>query len=209
MRTSDTFAVILVASFVVLVPLIPAFLLYRFLPSTIRVSGLLKGLKVQLTGAFAGYVLVLLIVHDYVPRPLPPSTREEGVALWTIEGRLQLEGEDASQDVRTVELLFQPPAPPQPAPDGRFEVPYVPFLAGRGAVSTTLVVRKDPTFLPVTLHFEADSVSIGETRYALRVDSAGRKITILRTIVLRQVTVPSSSVPNSQLSVPEPVGGPP
>ena len=209
MRTNWSLAPILVGTFVVLVPLIPAFLLFKFFRSTARVSGPLQGFTVQLGGAFAGYIVVLLILRSLMLPVLKRLVPEDTVALWTIEGRLQLEGQGASQDVRTVELLFQPPAPPQPAPDGRFEVPFVPFLAGRGAVSTKLVVRRDPVFLPVTLHFEADSVSIGETKYALRVDSAGRKITILRTIVLRQVTVPSGSVPNSQLSVPEPVGGPP
>jgi len=207
MITSVSFVVILVGS--VLVPVIPAFLLFKFIRSTARVSGPLHGLKSQLGGAFAGYFLLVVTLLLFVRSELHRPAIEEAVALWTIEGRLQLEGGGVSQDVRTVELLFQPPAPPQPAPDGQFEVPYVPFLAGRGAVSTTLVVRKDPMFLPVTLHFEADSVSIGETKYGLRVDSAGRRITILRTIVLRQVTVPSSSVLNSQLSVPEPVGGPP
>ena len=45
---------------VLLLPLIPAFLLYKFLPSRTSVSGPFKGLNLKLTGAFGGYFLLVL-----------------------------------------------------------------------------------------------------------------------------------------------------
>jgi hypothetical protein len=43
-----------------LLPLIPAFLLYKFLPSKSTASGPFKGLNIKLSGAFAGYFILLL-----------------------------------------------------------------------------------------------------------------------------------------------------
>lgn len=43
-----------------LLPIIPAFILYKFLPSKSQVSGPFQGLNLKLTGAFGGYFLLVL-----------------------------------------------------------------------------------------------------------------------------------------------------
>src|SRR5450432_330204 len=58
MGATYTFLYVLAA--VLLLPLIPAFLLYKFLPSRTNVSGPFKGLNLKLTGAFGGYFLLVL-----------------------------------------------------------------------------------------------------------------------------------------------------
>jgi hypothetical protein len=58
MSTTNTFLFVLAA--VLLLPLIPAFLLYKFLPSRTSVSGPFKGLNLKLTGAFGGYFLLVI-----------------------------------------------------------------------------------------------------------------------------------------------------
>ena len=55
-----TYTFIYVLTAVLLLPLIPAFLLYKFLPSRTSVSGPFKGLNLKLTGAFGGYFLLVL-----------------------------------------------------------------------------------------------------------------------------------------------------
>lgn len=45
---------------VLILPLVPAVILYKFLPSRTNVSGPFKGLDLKLTGAFAGYFLLVL-----------------------------------------------------------------------------------------------------------------------------------------------------
>ena len=52
---------IVVLSTILLIPLIPAFILYKFLPSKTVVTGPFKGLNINLTGAFSGYFLLVLI----------------------------------------------------------------------------------------------------------------------------------------------------
>lgn len=46
---------------VLLLPLIPAFVLFRFLPSAANVEGPFKGLTIKLGGAFAGYFVTVLL----------------------------------------------------------------------------------------------------------------------------------------------------
>lgn len=58
MSFTNNFVYLLAA--VMLLPLIPAFLLYKFLPSKTSVSGPFKGLNLKLTGAFGGYFLLVL-----------------------------------------------------------------------------------------------------------------------------------------------------
>lgn len=58
MGTPNAFVYLLAA--ILLLPLIPAFLLYKFLPSKTNVSGPFKGLNLKLTGAFGGYFLLVL-----------------------------------------------------------------------------------------------------------------------------------------------------
>ena len=48
-------------STILLIPLIPAFILYKFLPSKTMITGPFKGLNLNLTGAFGGYFLLVLI----------------------------------------------------------------------------------------------------------------------------------------------------
>jgi hypothetical protein len=53
----------------VLLPLIPAVLIYRLFPDTkVGVSGPLANLTVRASGAFAGYLVVFLIVMPLVNR---------------------------------------------------------------------------------------------------------------------------------------------
>jgi len=56
---------------ILLLPIVPAFLLFKALPSTGDVSGPLGGLQIKLSGAFAGYfaIVVLLFVMYHVWHP--------------------------------------------------------------------------------------------------------------------------------------------
>jgi hypothetical protein len=82
--------------FWVLLPLIPAVLIYRLFPDTsVAISGPLAGLTVRATGAFAGYLIVLAIIHswttyayDFVGGSLHPA--------WTIQGRLNIVSKDGT-----------------------------------------------------------------------------------------------------------------
>ena len=67
----------------VLLPLIPAFLLFKALPSTAVVKGPLTGLNIDLGGAFGGYVALTVFIATFY------STRMSGPETWTVQGDLQ------------------------------------------------------------------------------------------------------------------------
>lgn len=57
---TTTYSLLYVLAAVMLLPLVPAFLLYKFLPSRTSVGGPFKGLNIKLTGAFSGYFLLVI-----------------------------------------------------------------------------------------------------------------------------------------------------
>ncbi len=203
MEKSGILQVMLPAAFIVIAPLIPAIILYKFLPSRTQVTGPFKGLKIDLSGAFAAYFLVALVLGGYISNE-STSRRNEArqeierllatrVILWTVTGTLQVEGGSA-EDLRNVDWVIRPPVPPVPASDGRFEIGNVPFLTDPAAGSTMLEVSRSPAFAATTLHFERDSVTIGSARFPLTYDSAHKTIHIVQPIQLRRVTAPYAPV---------------
>ena len=60
MEVSDAYLILLVKTVTTLLPLVPAYLLFRALPSQAEISGPFKGMTVKLGGAFAAYFLVFL-----------------------------------------------------------------------------------------------------------------------------------------------------
>jgi hypothetical protein len=57
----DTYNLILTLASVLIIPLIPALIIYKYLPSKTAVKGPFKGLNINLTGAFGGYFLLVII----------------------------------------------------------------------------------------------------------------------------------------------------
>ncbi|HYJ80564.1 MAG TPA: hypothetical protein VEW03_13210 [Longimicrobiaceae bacterium] len=107
----------------VLLPIIPAYFLFKALPSRADVSGPLKGLTVKLGGAFAGYFLLFLVL----PRFFPPPTH---LKPYTLRGQLVL-GVDSTAGAERwrdfVRFTVEPEIQNVGA-DGRFYVkfPYNP-----------------------------------------------------------------------------------
>jgi hypothetical protein len=96
---SSSFLLILVTLF--LLPLIPAFLLYKFLPSKSTATGPFKGLNLKLSGAFAGYFILLLfasgitfpLMRNEQQKKIDELTRElnaikGGVQEWKMTGNV-------------------------------------------------------------------------------------------------------------------------
>jgi hypothetical protein len=63
---------------ILLLPLLPAFVLFRFLPSSSDVQGPFKGLTVQIGGAFAGYFLTVLLSWQVAVPSWPQPGRTIG-----------------------------------------------------------------------------------------------------------------------------------
>src|SRR2546426_8466152 len=142
---------------VVLVPLIPAFLLYKFLPpGRTEVGGPFKGLDIKLSGAFAGYFLVVLIVTSLlvfliktkpvVPCPVcptPPATQYE---VYTVTGKVDLVGGPESERIDYGHLtLSLEPTERRVKPDGSFsfDIPVKPAQSGAPDFPDLIVGHRD------------------------------------------------------------------
>jgi hypothetical protein len=89
---------LLVFAALVLVPIIPAFLFFKFIRSRARVSGSLSGLTISLGGAFGGYfALMLFLTSQFGPALLHPTMRT-----WKISGQVRLAPHDSQPVVGTV-----------------------------------------------------------------------------------------------------------
>ncbi len=82
---------------VFLIPVIPAFLFYKIIPSKTFVKGPFQGLQVDMSGAFAGYFILLILIFTFMS---PPGGNWE---IWTVTGKIELaDGEPIIEKSLTV-----------------------------------------------------------------------------------------------------------
>jgi hypothetical protein len=92
-----TYALIGLHAVWVLLPLVPAILIYRLFPNTaVAVSGPLSNLTLKASGAFAAYFIILLVTLPLVQRHEDVFGRFER-PVWTIEGHIKLFDKDGKE----------------------------------------------------------------------------------------------------------------
>jgi len=167
----------------ILLPIIPALLLYKLLPSTADVSGPFHGLQIKLGGAFAGYFLLVLVI-SFWPRPKP---RELAYEVWTLKGQIQEEdGAIIPQD--KVNLNIQPRSVDY-NPDGSFEMDILVRRGQSGQVKfPTLVIERNPIqpFGSATIHLDPSTELFGK-KYKREMKESLREITITEPIKLKKI----------------------
>ncbi|MER9489621.1 hypothetical protein [Mesorhizobium sp. M0563] len=101
------FLVVLAA--IILLPLIPALLIYILLPSNAHVSGPLEGFSVNLTGAFAGYFALVILSAGITYKIRPDEKEFPKYEEYTIMGSIDLTGPEVVVDSRMVLMSLYPP----------------------------------------------------------------------------------------------------
>jgi hypothetical protein len=110
----------------ILLPLLPAYILYRNLPAKTVVKGPFKGLSIQLSGAFAGYFLLVLIMQAFVFfRPKAPEFE-----LYRVEGLVKDMPEATVADI--VNRIAVRPDHRVSLPNGHFSIE---ILARRDSIT--------------------------------------------------------------------------
>jgi len=177
----------------VLLPIAPAYLLYRNLPSRATVAGPFKGLNIRLTGAFGGYFLVFLVLGTQIYPRLNPAPHQH--ELWTVSGFVALPPSSDPTAVRNVDLMIRPPDP-RVLDNGRFTVEVlVPIDEQRRASLPTLIITS-PQYRSAYIILAEDTAAFAAD-YRLRTDPHSRTITILDSIHLiprRQEAVSASGI---------------
>jgi hypothetical protein len=174
--------VIIMMVLTVLLPIVPASILYKFLPSRATVKGPFKGLTIQLKGAFGAYFIVLLFLGGYF---LTVSHQAQKYELWTVEGTLQLQ--EGGFDNRDVIIAIAPPRQ-HLLLNGKFLIENVPLPKQLGTNKPSLLIEKhgyDGT--AVYLDDKKPEIS-GFPDYNIQYQPEKKNILIGNPIVLKRTT---------------------
>lgn len=176
-----------------LVPLLPAFILYKNLPSTAVVSGPFKGLTIQLSGAFGGYFLLTLIAFGYLAVQSKPATTDE---LWEVNGSLI--GEDGSPlDNLKVSML---PTTYDLTGDGSFTVRVPAKRDTSGNVWFPKLVFEAANLKTTTMDLNGENRVVGD-HWKLSLHPEMKKISVNDPIKLPLIKTPyQPNVPPPQLT---------
>ena len=188
---------------ILILPMIPAFVLYKSLPSRTKVSGPFKGLDISLTGAFGGYFLLVLLALGHV---VYKQEAEKTIAstfpryeTWELLGTLEFSGPPESTDrvdSSLVTLTFHP----DPATPGDLQPNNTMDFSARIPV----IRKSDGSFeFPFrSVFFEHDDFHMGtfyvkeddeRKKLGRAVNEGDKKITVKDSISLRAI-VPDSKI---------------
>lgn len=178
----------------ILLPIVPAFILYKLLPSTSTVSGPFKGLTIQLQGAFGGYFLLVLIVFGFYYFILPKSAPDNSWDVYTVSGSLGL-GEDRNTQAFLISL-----APPIQSitPDGKFSVEIPVRPAQAGGVDFPSLIIEHPSYMTQTLHLGEGTLP--DMKSAIVRDTVAKTVTVQGVIPLQSKTAAPKYAPNTVLT---------
>jgi hypothetical protein len=99
----SAYASLVVYAAVTLLPIVPAFLLFRFLPAPAQARGQFQGLRVKFGGAFAGYLVTFLLLLRHV------HVDVEHYDTLHLRGTVQFDVADSDVSAGAVTLFIRPP----------------------------------------------------------------------------------------------------
>ena len=179
-------SVILLMSAIVLLPMVPAFVLFKYLHSKAKLTGPLEGFNIVLGGAFAGYVVVLVVIIKFLmPTLMPPAAPPTPCDLWTVTGRVEVDGAQAPALLANVQGNLRPPDLRFFSSDGRFQWQIGILKDPMGAFgSTTIELVLPGHHAPVVTMDGPDKKEAPFQDYGLAYDSKEKTITIGKPINL-------------------------
>jgi hypothetical protein len=121
---------------VILLPIVPAYILFKALPATGSVDGKLQGLEIKLSGAFAGYFAVVLLIVANQKTLIPAQFKQ-----WTVTGQV-VDDKGQPIDPLAYKNISLQPNPLTPIAPGSFTLTFysTPTAAG---TSPTLSISQD------------------------------------------------------------------
>jgi hypothetical protein len=177
---------IIIMLIILLVPGIPAYILYSRLPheKTI-VTGPFRGLQLHLTGAFAAYfVLVVLAMGFFLTFMSQRSgwSRQADFETWVITGELKSDDPDAR--LTDASITFSPRLL-EVRDDGSFFTVLPLQTGGPGKKATTMQIEH-PLFSTAVVHLSKGTTGGGyASPYKMEVDTAAKIINITPAIALK------------------------
>jgi hypothetical protein len=187
MTESATFNTLIVMTAVLLIPALPAVLIYKVLPTEkVQISGKIFGLQVNAAGAFAGYFLLVLLAVKIQGGAAKAEIDAADSETWTISAVVRIE--DPRDSVGRPAITFDPPLLAV-RPTGRTTA-TISFKApiSRHETQQQLKIEKE-LYLAATypVGLAADVNPFDNRPYKIKRDFSSKVMTILDTLVLRHV----------------------
>lgn len=193
---------LLLMTFGILLPLVPAFVLYKLLPSEAKVTGPFKGLNLQLSGAFGGYFVLTLMLFGFItsrPEPKPTPTEE----IWEVKGRIDCQQGGDPVDINQLRVSVMPPSL-QTGGDGSFilRVPAKRLSSGESSLPTLVIEHADHE--PISIDLNGGS-GFGQRHWTLQRDKDNKAISVSDIISLKKKSLYNPTGVQPQLVVPSEV----
>lgn len=152
------FEIIIVIAVMVLLPIIPAFILFKYLPS----KGIVEGsaplptghggaYNFKFRGAFAGYFVIFAVLVGLHAKFLYGELISKPE--WKVKGKIILS--DGAEMDQNVKFLIEPPTKGIIKPSGNFEIKNILLAENKGKNSLTLNIEKES--------YIAKSLNLSET----------------------------------------------
>lgn len=169
---------IIIIIVIVLIPIIPAWILYKFLPGEGRsfAKGPFRGLNIQLSGAFAGYFVVLLFAGSLY-MTLPKTKCD----LWKVKGKIKLE--QGNFDLNDISISIIPPDQ-DIVGDGDFRIDNVPVINDVEGVK--LLIHKSGYRIKSFFLDETKQEELGLSDYVIEHNKKDKEIKIIGDIILKK-----------------------
>lgn len=162
-----------------LIPTIPAFLLFKALPTQAEATGPFAGLNIKLGGAFAGYFLIFLALAYLVPKP-------SGIDYYTVRGRLAL-GVDTTAPATAWSHLVQISIRPSYYTierTGKFHVTFPIDPDSREGYPSILLETAKCGVARVPIPGDGNPVDVGDPNYKLEYHPWKHLIRVMEPVVL-------------------------
>lgn len=154
---------------VVLLPMIPAYVLYKALPGKAYVTGPLEGFTIRLTGGFAGYfclVLLLLIFWRSEPK----------YELWEVKGQVRCKN-CPEFDIQRMSMNLRPPNQ-SVTDDGLFNIQIARAPGMTGEMKFPTLVIEHPDYATVSIDLNEATPRYGQMFKKLTRDNWSREIIV-------------------------------
>jgi hypothetical protein len=154
---------VLLVILITLLPLIPSYILFKFLPSESFVTGPFKGLKVNFSGATAIYFIIfiaILTTNQFWKMEAPKNLDLKNYEVWKVEGKLQADSIENYQEERF--RIIVEPQYYQISNDGQFSIDILRkrnATTGRMEFPKLYISDTDGDYMGMNINIDSDGSS--------------------------------------------------
>ncbi|MFI5102019.1 MAG: hypothetical protein ACHP9V_01470 [Terriglobales bacterium] len=168
---------------ILLLPLIPSFLLFRFLPGSADVEGPFKGFTIKLGGAFAGYIVTVLLSWQVAESLLAPTWSDN----WNVVGQITFDSAPGNHPSPTQALVLVKPPTADIDSSGSLQMMVPIPRVHQGATDIQRLVIAVDGYETVDVPLDPDNKHLGAfggENYQVTFDKNLHRISIGKPIVL-------------------------